>query len=217
MSLYLVEMELYDVSWFRELHGREPGKVGPGYDALEINVGEVRVVTFIEEHPRVVPTSVGERAVINVLCEQEPYSLWLSRVALASGVALLEDTVPSLEGLSMRIGCPGMSGRMYLYDVEWEGEPPVVTSPSATPLVPAPAVKETSPAERKAALDRVVAGLPQDVLHQLIVTRPVDGWVTVGINGLDMSRWSEVNTAIVKLGGKWIKDSGGARWVVPSS
>jgi len=81
------------MSWFKELYGYEAEERGEAYPALETPAGKTVVVEFLEEHPRVITTSYGQRAVINVKVGDDNYSLWLSRIGLAREIALLEKKV----------------------------------------------------------------------------------------------------------------------------
>ena len=107
------------MSWFKELFKREPGEVGVAYPMLVINEGETVEVEFLEPHPRIVQTKYGERAVINVMHDDEPKSLWLSRMGLANAIAVLEQQVESLQGKRARITNLGKQGRMYRYEAVW--------------------------------------------------------------------------------------------------
>jgi len=107
-----------NMSWFRDLFGREPGETVAGGPALDIGPGETVVVEFLESHPRIVDTSMGRRAVINVKVEDELYSLWLSRIGLASAIALLEEERGDLKGIKARITNEGKRGRQYIYRLE---------------------------------------------------------------------------------------------------
>jgi len=111
------------MSWFEELFGRKPGAQYAGTPALDVGPGESVVVEVLESHPRVVDTSMGRRAVLNVRYRGKPHSLWLSRIGLAEGIALLEEEKGDLEGLKLRISNEGKVGRAYQYRVEVvEGE-----------------------------------------------------------------------------------------------
>jgi len=106
------------MSWFEELFGRKPGERYAGAPALDIGPGESVVVEVLESRPRIVDTSMGRRAVLNVRYEGEPYSLWLSRISLAEGVALIAEERDDLKGLKLRITNQGKVGRAYIYKVE---------------------------------------------------------------------------------------------------
>jgi len=107
------------MSWFKQLFKREPGQIAEAYPPLDIPVGQTVEIVFLEDHPRVVMTKYGERAVINVMHEDEPKSLWLSRLGLANEIANLERQVDSLKGKRARITNLGKSGRMYRYQAVW--------------------------------------------------------------------------------------------------
>ena len=106
------------MSWFVELFGHEPGERAVGAPPLDISEGETVVVEFLESHPRIVDTSLGRRAVINVKVDDDVYSLWLSRKGLATAVALLEQDVGDLKGVKAKITNKGRKGRAYQYSVE---------------------------------------------------------------------------------------------------
>ncbi len=107
------------MSWFKELFKREPGEIGAAYPMLQINEGETVEVEFLEPHPRIVQTKYGSRAVINVMHNDEPKSLWLSRLGLANAIATLEKQVESLQGKKARITNLGKQGRMFRYEAVW--------------------------------------------------------------------------------------------------
>jgi len=106
------------MSWFKELYGYEAEERSEAYPALETPVGKTVVVEFMEEHPRVITTSYGQRAVINVKVGADKYSLWLSRIGLAREIALLEKKVGSLKGVKAKITNTGKQGRAFNYKVE---------------------------------------------------------------------------------------------------
>jgi len=106
------------MSWFEELFGRKPGEQVAGAPALDIGPGETVEVEVMESRPRVVDTSMGRRAVLNVRYEGSPHSLWLSRIGLAEGIAFLEEERGDLRGLRLRITNQGKKGRAYVYKVE---------------------------------------------------------------------------------------------------
>jgi len=107
------------VSWFKELFKREPGEISVAYPMLSIAEGETVEVEFLEAHPRIVQTKYGSRAVINVMHNDEPKSLWLSRLGLANAIATLEKQVESLQGKKARITNLGKQGRMFRYEAVW--------------------------------------------------------------------------------------------------
>jgi hypothetical protein len=107
------------MAWFKELFKREPGQLGEAYPMLQIPEKETVEVTFLEDHPRVVDTKYGERAVINVMHNDEPKSLWLSRLGLANEIANLEKQVDSLKGKKAKITNLGKTGRMFRYQAVW--------------------------------------------------------------------------------------------------
>ena len=112
------------MSWFKKLYGREPGQQQSAYPPLLIGEGQSVEVEFLEDHPRLVTLQFGQRAVINVMYNNEPYSLWLSRVGLANAVAMLESQVESLKGKRARIECSGKGGRSFHYKAEWVSKAP---------------------------------------------------------------------------------------------
>ena len=107
------------MSWFKKLYGREPGQQQSAYPPLLIKEGQSIEVEFLEDHPRLVTLQFGQRAVINVMYQNEPYSLWLSRIGLANAIALLESEVESLKGKRALIECSGKGGRAFRYRAEW--------------------------------------------------------------------------------------------------
>jgi len=106
------------MSWFKEVFGKEPEERGEAYPPLETPPGSSVVVEFLEEHPRSVTTSYGQRAVINVKAGDKNYSLWLSRIGLAREIALLEKRLGSLKGVKAKITNQGRRGRTYAYTIE---------------------------------------------------------------------------------------------------
>jgi len=106
------------MAWFKELYGYEAEERGEAYPALETPVGKAIIVEFQEEHPRVITTSYGQRAVINVKVGDDNYSLWLSRIDLAREIALLEKKLGSLKGVKAKITNKGKQGRSSNYEVE---------------------------------------------------------------------------------------------------
>ena len=106
------------MSWFKELYGYEAEERGEAYPPLETPVGKTVIVEFQEEHPRVITTSYGQRAVINVKVGDDNYSLWLSRIGLAREIALLEKKLGSLKGVKAKITNKGKQGRSFNYEVE---------------------------------------------------------------------------------------------------
>jgi hypothetical protein len=108
------------MSWFKEIFKRDVGAVGANvFPTLDIKEGDEVVVEFLEDHPRVVNTKIGPRAVINVMVEDNPYSLWLSRLSLANEIAVLESQVESMKGKKAKIVNVGKMGRMYAYKATW--------------------------------------------------------------------------------------------------
>jgi len=106
------------MSWFEELFGRRPGEPVTKAPVLDIGPGETVVVEVLESRPRIVDTSMGRRAVLNVKFGEERHSLWLSRISLAEGVALVAEERGDLRGLRLRITNHGKVGRAYVYKVE---------------------------------------------------------------------------------------------------
>ena len=100
------------------MFGYEAEERGEAYPPLETPKGKEVVVEFLEDHVRVVSTSYGQRAVINVKVGDENYSLWLSRIGLAREIALLEKKLGSLKGVKAKIVNQGRRGRSYNYRVE---------------------------------------------------------------------------------------------------
>jgi len=105
------------MSWFKELFGYEAEERGEAYPPLETPEGKEVVVEFLEDHVRVVNTSYGQRAVINVKVGGENYSLWLSRIGLAREIALLEKKLGNLKGVKAKIVNQGRKGKSYNYRV----------------------------------------------------------------------------------------------------
>lgn len=106
------------MAWFKELFGYEAEERGEAYPNLETPPNTSVEVEFAEDHPRVITTEYGQRAVINVKVKGEMRSLWLSRIGLAREIALLEKKVGSLKGVKARITNTGKSGRSFNYKVE---------------------------------------------------------------------------------------------------
>jgi hypothetical protein len=112
------------MTWFKQLYGREPGQLGEAYPMLQIPEKETVEIVFLEDHPRVVTTKYGERAVINVMHNDEPKSLWLSRLGLANEIANLERQVDTLLGKKAKITNLGKTGRMFRYQAVWVSKTP---------------------------------------------------------------------------------------------
>jgi len=104
------------VGWFEKLYPKVKRAFPP---PLQMKIGETHKVTFKERSPRIVPIGRGrETAVIEIECEGNPYSLYLSHVDLARQVANLEEKLGSLMGITIEVTKKHMKGRSYRYTVE---------------------------------------------------------------------------------------------------
>jgi hypothetical protein len=90
--------------WYKAVFGKEPREPLPPLPE-RVEYGELngKTIEFVEDHPRAVSTSMGPRAVIRIRMDGREYSLWLSRMGLASEVARLEQERGSLMGLRVRV------------------------------------------------------------------------------------------------------------------
>jgi len=104
------------MSWYKQTFGEEPEKVLP--PILEIPDHTEVIVTFQEDHPRMVRTRFGDRPVINVKVGDKLYTLWLTRKVLARKIATIEMEKGTLTGVTVRILNEGKKQRYYSYQVE---------------------------------------------------------------------------------------------------
>jgi len=109
-------------SWYKEAFGEEVTRERPAF--LTLRPGESVTVDFLERTCRIIRTSRGPRAVINVRLvdskkKSDVRTLVLGHKVLARKIAMLELEYDGLNGLTVRIANKGKTERGYYdYDVE---------------------------------------------------------------------------------------------------
>ncbi len=105
-----------DPDWFKELYSEVPADFPP---TLVLKTGQAFRLTFEEERPRIVTGGYGKRtAVINVLYQEEPRTLFISNADLARQIwKIWKINHFSLKGLRVIIAKTSKKGRNWIYTV----------------------------------------------------------------------------------------------------
>jgi len=103
-------------SWYETIFGEKP--IRQRLPILIIEPGETVEVTCLSDHPRVVATRHGTRAVIDVEAGGEQYALFLSAKSLARPFAIAEAEKGSLRGVTFRVTRPKGTEESRYYRVE---------------------------------------------------------------------------------------------------
>jgi len=106
------------MAWFEKAFGRtvEEARRPP---ILILREGDEVICEFLEDEPRLIDTTVGQRPAIIVKVDDVEQTLLISHMVLGIElVKLQEEGKGSLKGIRVRIRNEGRRGRAYAYTVE---------------------------------------------------------------------------------------------------